>query len=197
MLPMPAKRWGEREPKAQARYSEAPQTHSEEIAMPDHTPLTAERIDELEAMYGAATPGPWEVYADDGWAPGRHVVSGRTIFGGYGEVDIFPTENDGCGSDPQSDYVNVTKPDAQFIVAAHNAFPALLAAARENAALRDRVSLIEAEALRRAAGVADQVHAEQKTANLSYVDGWLDAADIIFQRIEALIPAKGADRDAD
>ena len=77
------------------------------------------------------------------------------------------------------------------------AVPALLAAARENAALRERVSLIEAEALRRAAGVADQVHAEQKTANLSYVDGWLDAADIIFQRIEALIPAKGADRDAD
>ena len=71
------------------------------------------------------------------------------------------------------------------------------APSNNNAALRDRVSLIEAEALRRAAGVADQVHAEQKTANLSYVDGWLDAADIIFQRIEALIPAKGADRDAD
>lgn len=49
--------------------------------------------------------------------------------------------------------------------------------------------VIEAEALERARGIADQVHAEQNDQpSTGYIDGWLDAADIIEQRIRSLIP---------
>lgn len=140
------------------------------------TTITPERLDELERLYGAATPGEWSAYLvkdNDGkqyatmyqtWAFVEPSVCG--LWAGEGK----------------------DRKDLDFIVAARNTFPALLAAAEERDRLRERVKVIEAEALRRAAGVADQVHAEQNDQpSTGYTDGWLDAADIIVQRIEALI----------
>lgn len=74
--------------------------------MTDNRPLSSERLDELEELLRAATPGPWET--ND---PG---IVLHPEFGGY----VAETET------PNQDV------DTRLIVAAVNALPDLIAAAR-------------------------------------------------------------------
>jgi len=85
--------------------------------------LTPEQLDELQALYEKATPGEWIADDNEGfsawtiWAgmtPSGHGTPGPII------AEIAEIHGDGAKSDVNAD----------LIAALHNAFPALLAAAR-------------------------------------------------------------------
>jgi hypothetical protein len=76
-------------------------------------------LDTLEALYAAATPGKWSVDA-------LRVMRGTTL------VCTLPLN-----------YRSQSPADSAAIAALHNAFPALLAAARERATLTARVAELE------------------------------------------------------
>lgn len=100
--------------------------------------MTSEELEALEKLEKAATPGPWDVFADvdlcvynvigPAFAP-IAVVRTRTI-------DDPPAEDDDGGH--SADFAA-----SSLIVALRNAAPALIAAARENADIRGK--LAEAE----------------------------------------------------
>lgn len=89
--------------------------------MPDR--LTDEQLQEIEARCNAATPGPWA------WAAGRSTVLGEDgIIAADGE-EIFVNCGRGAG-DPIDE-------DRQFLVAAREDIPALLAEIKALKAERD------------------------------------------------------------
>jgi hypothetical protein len=133
--------------------------------------MTSEELEALEKLEKAATPGPWDVFADvdlcvynvigPAFAP-IAVVRTRTI-------DDPPAEDDDGGH--AADFTA-----SSLIVALRNAAPALIAAARENANLRAKLADAEkaldeqAEAVRVLAGEISEWRLAHVCSPVSLID---------------------------
>jgi hypothetical protein len=94
--------------------------------------MTSEELEALEKLEQAATPGPW-VYER---SPGDMEV-------GYpDQFDVIAPNGDALCSMFTSDW-GLAETHGKLIPALRNAAPALIAAARENAKLRERVEWLE------------------------------------------------------
>ena len=101
-------------------------------------------LDELERLEKAATPGPWHQHETwPGANLGRNVVSYKPSANGIVGSDFFQTRTD---------------EDAEIIVTARNALPALIAELRQLRKLEKVVNLIQC---RLDAAIAD-CHAARK-----------------------------------
>jgi hypothetical protein len=103
--------------------------------MTDHSTLTEQQLDEIEARANAATPGPWEEHADYG--PHFYAYLGGSYLRGVG------TLNFGDGEDAEA--------DREFVLNARQDVPALLAEVRR---LRARVTELEGPAVEARAALA-------------------------------------------
>jgi hypothetical protein len=83
------------------------------------TPLTSEKIAELERLLGAATTGPWELHECVSECRDTYL----NMTGGASFSSI-------CSNDPWGDNATPDWPDMRLMVAAVNALPALLSLAK-------------------------------------------------------------------
>lgn len=101
-----------------------------------HTPVTPEYLDELEALHKAATPGEW--YLDYDYSP---FGDGLRI-GVKGESTLPRVMDDGSAGGEYG--ATTTLENMKFIVASHDALPALIAEVRRlNAALSEQTARAE------------------------------------------------------
>lgn len=101
-----------------------------------HTPVTPEYLDELEALHRAATPGEW--YLDYDYSP---FGDGLRI-GVKGESTLPRVMDDGSAGGEYG--ATTTLENMKFIVASHDALPALIAEVRRlNAALAEQTACAE------------------------------------------------------
>lgn len=86
--------------------------------------MTDDELNAIEARCNAATEGPWEAQEGD-YMPEFYQV--RDVPTGCLIID---TDNFGCGTDPQPDYVFFSPENARFVACARTDIPLLIAEVR-------------------------------------------------------------------